>query len=134
MKVVAETFSEAEVTEHLRTAGVRFAFVYGSRTGLDGPWHPPRHDSDLDVGAWWGEDPPASWEVEVPEGVDLLVLDDGSLDVVGRVALHGRLLYDDDPPARVRWQADTIKVFNFEAPRRRQFDRDYREAVLRGRR
>lgn len=94
---------EAEVAAALRAAGARFAFVHGSRaTG-----ERARPDSDLDLGAWWGHDAPDAWTVPVPDGVDLVVLDHAPLWLSGRIAQYGRLLFDDDPPARVRWQADT---------------------------
>lgn len=40
------------------------------------------------------------------------------LAIAGRVAVHGILLFDDDPPARVRWQADTRQQWSDEAHRR----------------
>jgi hypothetical protein len=46
------------------------------------------------------------------------------LELAGRVALSGRLLLDDDPPARVAWQATTRKLYLDEAPRREQDRRD----------
>lgn len=95
---------EDQVARTLRAAGARFAFVHGSRA--DG--QRARPDSDLDVAAWWGTPrPPDSWTVETLGQVDLLVLDRAPLWLAGRVAQHARLLFDDDPPARVRWQADT---------------------------
>ena len=119
--------SEETVAEALRTAGATFAFVHGSRAGGD-----PRPESDLDVAAWWGEAAPASWDVDLPDRVDLVVLDDAPLWLAGRVAMHGRLLFDDDPPTRVAWQADTRLVYldEIEAIRARQ--REWAEAVGRG--
>lgn len=65
----------------------------------------PRPDSDLDVAAaLHGVDP---WAVDVGDRVDLAALQRLPLAVAGRVALTGVLLFDDDPPARVAWQADT---------------------------
>lgn len=104
----------------LRGRGARFAFVHGSRAGGAG-----LPGSDLDVAAWWGAAPPASWDVDLPAGVDLLVLDDAPLELAGRVALRGRLLFDDDPPARVRWQAQTRLVYLDEQDRQREVDRVY---------
>lgn len=96
---------ETATTAGLRRAGARFAFVHGSRADAS---RSARADRDLDVAAWWGgERAPAPWDVVLPDGVDLLVLDDAPLVLAGRVALHGRLLFDDDPPARVAWQGDT---------------------------
>lgn len=102
---------EQPVAELLRAAGARFAFIHGSRV-----LGRARPDSDLDVGAWWGAGPPASWEVDLPIGVDLVVLDSAPLWLAGRIAQQGRLLFDDDPPARVRWQADTRLRYLDEIP------------------
>lgn len=106
-----------EGIQALRQAGARFAFVYGSRAQGT-----PRPDSDLDVAAWWGGEAPAPWEVSLPPGVDLLVLDEAPLELAGRVALHGVLLFDDDPPARVRWQAQTRAIYLDEEDRQRGLD------------
>lgn len=88
---------EDAVAGVLRAAGARFAFVHGSRAGGT-----PRPDSDLDVGAWWGADAPDPWRVRLPGYVDLTVLDRAPLWLAGRIAQRGRLLFDDDPVARVR--------------------------------
>lgn len=111
-----------EVLAALRAAEVVFAFAFGSR--LPGAHPPPRADSDLDVGAWFGREV-ASWEVAVPDVVDLLVLDSAPLELAGRVAQWGVLLLDDDPPARVRWQALTRRVYLDEQPRVEQARRDF---------
>jgi uncharacterized protein len=102
---------EGQVSEALRAAGARFAVVHGSRASGTA-----RPDSHLDVGAWWGECSPASWEVDVPPGMDLVVLDTAPLWLAGRIAQDGRLLFDDDTPARVRWQADTRLRYLDEIP------------------
>jgi predicted nucleotidyltransferase len=108
----------------LRAAGARFAFVFGSRAeGRE------RCDSDLDVAAWWGSEPPAPWKVPVPDGVDLLVLDHTPLELAGRVAMRGVLLFDDDPPARVAWQADTRTVYLDDLPGYRARQREWAEVV-----
>lgn len=111
---------EEAAVEALRAAGARFAFVFGS--AAEGRSTPA---SDLDVAAWWGEGAPASWDVAVPDGVDLLVLDDAPLELAGRVALRGRLLFDDDPPARVGWQATTRRIYLDEEDRQRRLDDDF---------
>lgn len=113
----------------LRAAGARFAYLHGRRAAGTA-----RGDSDVDLAAWFGTAPPSrSWEVDgLPGSVDLLVLDSAPLELAGRVAVRGRLLFDDDPPARVRWEATTRKVWADEAPRREQARRDFAEA-LRGR-
>ena len=118
-----------EAVAALRQAGARFAFLHGSRASGS-----PRPGSDRDVAAWFGSDAaPASFDVLVPDGVDLLVLDSAPLELAGRVATDGVLLFSDDEPARVRWQATTRKIWFDEQPRLRQADRDFAAAVLRGR-
>lgn len=111
----------AAVLDRLRRSGARFAFVHGSRAAGTA-----RTGSDTDIAAWWGRDAPPSWELDLPANVDLLVLDSAPLELAGRVALHGQLLFDDDPPARVRWQAQTRLVYLDEEERQRRLDRVYR--------
>lgn len=120
--------TEAAARQSLRQAGARFAFVHGSRASGSA-----RPDSDLDVGAWWGNEAPAPWDVPLPPHVDLVVLDTAPLELAGRVAMHGRLLFDDDPPARVRWQAQTRLVYLDEQPRQRALSQVFRRARLGGR-
>ncbi len=117
----------AALIECLRRSGARFAFLHGSHVAGTA-----RPTSDVDVAAWWGSDPPASWEVDLPDGTDLLVLDTAPLELAGRVALHGALLFDDDPPARVRWQAHTRLVYLDEEDRQRRLDRIFRAGRTRG--
>lgn len=119
---------EKTVTEALRGSGAQFALVFGSQA--DGTQRP---GSDLDVAAWWGEEPADSWEVDLPAGVDLIVLDTAPLWLAGRVALHGRVLYDDDPPRRVAWQGDTRFIYLDEIPQLRRRQREWLEAVTDGR-
>lgn len=119
---------ERAVADILRRHGARFAFVHGSRAAGDAP-----PESDLDVAAWWGDQPPAPWDVLLPDGVDLLVLDAAPLELAGRVALHGRLLFDDAPPERVAWQAQTRLVYLDEADRQRRLDAVYFAGRRRGR-
>ena len=69
----------------------------------------------------------------MPPGVDLLVLDGAPLEIVGRIALTGELLLDDDPVARVRWVAGTRKIYLDELPRIERSRREFLEAVRRGR-
>jgi len=121
---------DAALVARLRAAGARFAYVFGSR--VEGTARP---DSDLDVAAWFGPRPPASWEVDLPAQVDLVVLDSAPLFLAGRVAMRGRLLFDDDPPARVAWEADTRTVYLDELPYIEETARTYLEALAsRGRR
>lgn len=121
---------EQEATDVLRRAGARFAFVHGSRAGTGAPDAlPPRPDSDLDIAAWWGEAAPDPWTVLLPGRVDLLVLDSAPLELAGRVAMWGRLLFDDDPPTRVEWQAQTRKIYLDEEPRQKMVDKLFFQGV-----
>lgn len=117
-----------EIVATLRAAGARFALVHGSRAAGTS-----RADSDLDVAAWWELSPPAAFEVLLPPRVDLLVLNGAPLEIAGRVATRGRLMFDDDPSARVRWVATTRKIYADELPRLRRSDREFAAAVRRGR-
>jgi predicted nucleotidyltransferase len=65
-----------EIVAVLRAAGASFGFLYGSRAqGTH------RLDSDVDVAAWWPQDAPSSFEVELPPCVDLLVLNTAPLEL-----------------------------------------------------
>jgi uncharacterized protein len=121
-------FDERVVTDVLRRAGAKFAFIHGSQAAEAGG---PK--SDLDVAAWWGGGAPAPWEVSVPAGVDLVVLDDAPLWLAGRIALRGRLLFDDAPAERVSWQADTRLVYLDELPAAQQSQLEWLRAVSSGR-
>lgn len=110
--------------EALRNAGASFALLHGSQVNGNA-----RSDSDLDVAAYWTENAPGSWEVAVPDGVDLLVLNDAPLEIAGRVAQGGQLLFDDNPKQRVHWQAFTRKIWFDERPRFERAHREFMEAV-----
>ncbi len=89
----------------------------------------------MDVGAYFGGDAPAPWDTGLPEDVDLVVLDSAPLYLAGRVALRGQLLFDDDPPLRVAWEADTRLQYLDEKPRIDEMAHEYlREVARRGRR
>lgn len=118
----------AEIVAVLRGAGARFGLLHGSRAAGSA-----RVDSDVDVAAWWPSDPPPTFDVLVPPGVDLMVLNGAPLELAGRIALHGRVLFDDDPPARIRWTATTRKIYADEQPRLRRSHHEFAEAVRRGR-
>lgn len=85
------------------------------------------------MAAHFGGRDPAAWEIDVPPRVDLSVLDSAPLELAGRVALHGELLFDDDPPLRVGWQARTRLMYLDEELRQRALDRDSLEGRRRGR-
>lgn len=116
----------------LRSVGARFAYVFGSVASGT-----PRPDSDLDVAAWFGTTGVDASVVasRLPGRVDLLVLDNAPLELAGRVAMRGQLLFDDDPPARVGWEATTRRMWLDERPRVEQARRDFvAGAARRGRR
>lgn len=115
------------VVDVLRANGASFAYLFGSRARGD-----HRDDSDTDVAAWWKSSPPHSWDVELPTDVDLVVLNNAPLELAGRIALEGRLLFDDDPPNRVRWTADTRKIWLDERYRFERAHREFLEAAARG--
>jgi predicted nucleotidyltransferase len=122
-----EGFDLGAIRAALRSAGARFAFLHGSRVSASA-----RTDSDLDVAAWFAGDV-APWEVPLPSGVDLLTLNHAPMELAGRIALHGELLFDDDPPARVRWQADTRLRYLDERSRQEMVNRTFKESHARGR-
>jgi uncharacterized protein len=110
----------------LRDAGASFAFIHGSTAR-----GAARVDSDIDVAAWWAVDPLRSFDVLLPPRVDLLVLNEAPLELAGRVAVEGVLLFDDDPPARVHWLAQTRKIYFDERPRIERSHREFAESLRR---
>jgi predicted nucleotidyltransferase len=114
----------AEAVAVLRQVGAVFAYLHGSRaTGRY------RAGSDIDIAAYFGGQPPQSFDVLLPAGVDLLILDDAPLELAGRVAASGRLLFEDDQVARVRWEAMTRKIYFDELPRIARAHREFAAAV-----
>jgi uncharacterized protein len=112
----------------LRSSGAEFALVFGSHgRGTAGP------SSDLDVGAWWAHDAPLPWELELPAGVDLIDVNRVPLEVAGRIACEGQLLFDDNPNERVHWVATTRKVWLDERYRFTRSHREFLEAAAHGR-
>jgi predicted nucleotidyltransferase len=113
-----------QVTDALRVKGAAFALVFGSRArGTQRP------DSDLDVAAFWTRTPPAPWEVDLPDGVDLVVLNDAPLELAGTIALEGQVLFEDDEVARVRWVAVTRRIWLDERPRFERAHQEFLEAI-----
>lgn len=114
------------VVEQLRAAGAQFAFVYGSQVAGGST-----SASDTDVAAWFGSTcDELKLRSRLPADVDLLVLDQAPLELAGRVATGGRLLFDDAPPARVEWQATTRKIYLDEQPRIDRSRRDFAAAHI----
>jgi predicted nucleotidyltransferase len=108
----------------LRQAGARFAYLHGSRAT-----DRYRPESDIDIAAYFGGQPPQSFDILLPHGVDLLILDDAPLELAGRVAVSGKLLFEDDQIARVRWEAMTRKIYFDELPRITRAHREFAAAV-----
>jgi len=109
----------------LTDSGALFGYLHGSRaTGTQ------RTDSDLDVAAYFGADPPQAYDVLLPTGVDLLVLDHAPLELAGRIAVAGKLLFERDPVARVRWESRTRKIYFDELPRIRRAHDEFVAHVL----
>lgn len=126
---VDETFARTarhDAVAVLRQAGARFAYLHGSRAvGRQ------RADSDIDIAAYFGGPrPPNAFDVLLPPGVDLLVLDNAPLELAGRVAVGGTLLFEDDRAARVHWEAMTRKIYFDELPRITRSHREFAAALL----
>jgi predicted nucleotidyltransferase len=118
----------SEAVRVLRAHGARFGYLHGSRAaGTAGP------DSDIDLAAHFAPPVPASFDILLPRGVDLLVLDDAPLELAGRVAVHGTLVFEEDPAERVRWEATTRKIYFDELPRIQRSHREFAESLRRGR-
>lgn len=105
----------AEAVTALEGVGAVFGYLHGSRATVA-----HRVDSDIDVAAFFGADPPQSYDVLLPPPVDLLVLNTAPLELAGRVAATGQLLFERDPAVRVRWEATTRKIYFDELPRIRK--------------
>lgn len=109
----------AQAVTALRERGALFAFLHGSQaTGM------ATEASDTDIAAYFPEPAPASFDVDVPAGVDLLILNQAPLEIAGRIALEGQLILDDDEVARVRWLARTRKIY---ADEKYRIDRSHAE-------
>ncbi len=118
----------AAIIARLRAAGASFALLFGSRARGDN-----RDHSDVDIAAWWPADPPNSWDVLLPDFVDLVVLSHSiPLELAGRIALEGVVLFEDVPSERVRWVAETRKIWLDERPRFERAHREFLEAAARG--
>lgn len=98
-----------EAVTALREQGALFAFLHGSRAAGTAT-----ESSDVDIAAFFTVPAPAPFDVDLPAGVDLLVLNDAPLELAGRIALDGQLILDTDEVARVRWLARTRKIFSDE--------------------
>ncbi|MGI8576944.1 MAG: nucleotidyltransferase domain-containing protein [Nocardioidaceae bacterium] len=108
-------------------ACARFAYLHGSRS--TDTQHP---SSDIDIAAFFGDEAPQSFELLMSPGVDLLILDHAPLELAGRIAARGKLIFEDDPVARVRWESTTRKIYFDELPRIERAHREFAASVTRG--
>lgn len=111
----------------LRSSGAGFALVFGSQARGTA-----RPTSDLDVAAWWSAEAPQPWELDLPPGVDLVDVERIPLELAGRVACEGVVLFDDAPNDRVRWVATTRKIWLDERDRFERSHRTFLEAAANG--
>jgi len=116
-----------EVLTTLRAAGARFALLFGSHARGDA-----HEGSDLDIAAYFTEPAPASFEVLLPAGVDLVVLNRASLAITGPVSFEGVPILRDDEAALINWLAMTRKIYADELPRIRRSIAEYQAAILHG--
>ncbi|HUG82989.1 MAG TPA: nucleotidyltransferase domain-containing protein [Euzebya sp.] len=110
------------VREALRRHGVVFAVLFGSRAdGTAGP------GSDIDIAVWGEASMPQVWTIQadMPAAVDLTDLRSAPDWLAGRASMSDLVLLDEDPAARVRWQADTRKRYLDEAFRRARHRSDF---------
>jgi predicted nucleotidyltransferase len=118
----------ARAIDQLRSAGAQFIFLHGSHaTGR------ATATSDVDVAVHFGSrsvNLPRLYG-EMPNDIDVLVLDKAPLELAGRVATYGQVLWEADPAVRVRWQADTRKIWFDEKPRIDQARQDFVRAQQR---
>lgn len=125
------------VDQVLADAGVRFAYLFGSRaTGR----HRPDSDADIAImpGAPLGLLAEAgladrlAQALEVP-AVDLVDLRRAPLVLRGRVLQEGRLLYSADEPGRVAFEVRTrSEYFDFLPTQRALRDQFLRRVAARG--
>jgi uncharacterized protein len=100
----------ADLTEVFAAHGVAVAYLFGSRAeGTAGP------ASDHDVAVLFSQPEPAldatarlasDLSAVVGTDVDVVDLDRAELELRGRVAERGQLLYSADEPRRVRFEVD----------------------------
>ena len=104
--------AQTQLRELFKTAGVRFAYLFGSRArGQERP------DSDVDIAVWY---PPEldcmqrfqrncqlqeQIEEVLGKPLDLMILNDARPPLQNEAVLRGQPLYPDDPEAIIRFEA-----------------------------
>lgn len=135
--VRAVSMSASATDRVLATAGVRFAYLFGSRvTGRHRP------SSDADVAIMPGEPLDLLAEADLADRlaqalrvptVDLVDLRRAPLRVRGRVLAEGRLLYSADEPGRVAFEVRTrSEYFDFLPTQRAHRDEFLRRVAAKG--
>lgn len=129
--------SSSAVDRVLATAGIRFAYLFGSRaTGRHRP------DSDADIAIMPDAPLDLLAEAAVAEqlaqalqvsAVDLVDLRRAPLRLRGRVLEEGRLLYSSDEPGRVAFEVRTrSEYFDFLPTQRAHRDEFLRRVATKG--
>ncbi len=129
--------SSSAVDRVFAAAGIRFAYLFGSRaTGR----HRPNSDADiaimpdapLDLLAEAAVADQLAQALQVP-AVDLVDLRRAPLRMRGRVLSEGRLLYSSDEPGRVAFEVRTwSEYFDFLPTQRAHRDEFLRRVAARG--
>lgn len=113
----------------LDKAGVRFAYLFGSRRSGNA-----RADSDADVAIMPGRElgllerealsARLATALGVPD-VDLVLLDRAMLELRGKVVQDGNLVYSVDEPGRVAFEVRTLSQYLDYLPTFRVLQRSY---------
>lgn len=131
------TAPAASVARALEEAGVRFAYLFGSRAAR-------RHHeaSDADVALMPGDELTLRDRARLADrladalrapDVDLVMLDIASLELRGRAVQEGKLIFSADEPARVAFEVRTrSEYFDYLPTLREHTDRFLRQVAERG--
>lgn len=138
---------DAERLEQFRAAAraafaaepVQFAYLFGSRaTGR------PRPSSDTDIAVYLADDLPGDERLAVSlrlsgvlaraarSEVDVVVLNDAPLPLLGSILRQRVVLYRNDEPRRVEFESTTFRLYTDFEPRLRRMSERYLAAVARG--
>lgn len=118
---------------------VRFAYLFGSRA-----LGHPRPSSDTDIAVYLDDELSSDERLAVSlrlsgrlaraahSQVDVVVLNDAPLPLLGSILRQRILLYRKDEPRRVAFESATFRVYTDFEPRLRAMSEDYLAAVARG--
>ena len=110
-------------------AGLVCVYLYGSVARGEA-----RQQSDVDLAVLYAEDPPPTFdglglslgstlERRLGRPVDLVVLNQACVDLVHRILRDGKLVYDSDPSARIRFEVHARNAYFDLLPYLRQYRR-----------